>query len=106
MTNSIAALVSFGLFFVTAQYLQLVLGLRQLEAGLWTIPSALAVIVSGMAIAPALISRLPRNAVVAAMLTALALALVTGRLLGDPSLEPADDGVPVAHDPLTDALHA
>ena len=41
MTNVFGFFVMFGTFFVTAQYLQLVLGLSPLVAGLWTIPSSL-----------------------------------------------------------------
>jgi DHA2 family multidrug resistance protein-like MFS transporter len=39
--NILGALVAFGSFLFTAQYLQLVLGLSPLEAGIWTLPSAL-----------------------------------------------------------------
>jgi MFS transporter, DHA2 family, multidrug resistance protein len=46
--------VNFGTFFFVAQYLQLVLGLAPLEAGLWLLPSAMAFIV-GSAVAPRLV---------------------------------------------------
>ncbi len=86
-TNSVAAMISFGLSFVTAQYLQLVLGLGQLQAGLWTIPGALAVIVSGMALAPALGKRLPPRSVVAVGLaTAAAGALAISQVRGGAGL--------------------
>ena len=39
-TNTLAIFFNFGLFLFTAQYLQLVLGLSPLQAGLWTLPSA------------------------------------------------------------------
>jgi MFS transporter, DHA2 family, multidrug resistance protein len=40
-TNVFGFFVMFGTFLMTAQYLQLVLGLSPLAAGLWTIPSSL-----------------------------------------------------------------
>jgi DHA2 family multidrug resistance protein-like MFS transporter len=86
-TNTLATLLSFGLFFLTSQYLQLVLGLGQLEAGLWTIPSMLAVIVSGMTIAPALIKRLRPHTVVAMGLAAAAAgALIISQVHADNGL--------------------
>ncbi len=53
----LACFVMFGLFLYNAQYLQLVLGLSPLEAGLWSMPSAGAFIVGSM-IVPALTRRL------------------------------------------------
>ncbi len=44
-TNTLAVFFSFGLFLFTAQYLQLVLGLSPLEAGMWTLPSAITFII-------------------------------------------------------------
>ena len=44
-TNTFAIFFNFGLFLFTAQYLQLVLGLSPLQAGLWTLPSAITFIV-------------------------------------------------------------
>ena len=44
----IATFVAFGSFFFIAQYLQLVLGMGPLEAGLWTMPFAVAFIVGSM----------------------------------------------------------
>jgi DHA2 family multidrug resistance protein-like MFS transporter len=38
--NTLSIAIAFGIFFFIAQYLQLVLGLSPLEAGLWTVPSA------------------------------------------------------------------
>ena len=46
----------FGTFLFTAQYLQLVLGMSPLVAGLWSLPSSLAFIVSSM-LAPLLVRR-------------------------------------------------
>ena len=47
-TYTIATLVGFGTFVFIAQYLQLVLGLSPLRAGLWTAPFAIAFIVGSM----------------------------------------------------------
>ena len=47
-----------GTFLFTAQYLQLVLGMSPLVAGLWTLPSSVAFIASSM-LAPALARRVP-----------------------------------------------
>jgi DHA2 family multidrug resistance protein-like MFS transporter len=47
-TNVFGFFVMFGIFLMTAQYLQLVLGLSPLVAGLWTIPSSLGFIAGSM----------------------------------------------------------
>ncbi|WP_412180131.1 MFS transporter, partial [Variovorax paradoxus] len=52
----LSCFVMFGLFLYEAQYLQMVLGLSPLQAGLWSVPSAGAFIVGSMA-APALTRR-------------------------------------------------
>ena len=61
-----------GIFFFIAQYLQLVLGLSPLEAGLWTLPSA-GGLVAGSMVAP-LVARRVRPAFV--MSASLALSAV------------------------------
>jgi DHA2 family multidrug resistance protein-like MFS transporter len=55
-TYMLACLVSFGAYVFIAQYLQLVLGLSPLEAGLWTVPSMLA-FVAGSLVVPTLARR-------------------------------------------------
>ncbi|MGQ3128308.1 MFS transporter [Variovorax sp.] len=76
----LSCFVMFGLFLYEAQYLQMVLGLSPLQAGLWSVPSAGAFIVGSMA-APALTRRVrPVHAmtgglVVAALGFALLVAL-------------------------------
>jgi DHA2 family multidrug resistance protein-like MFS transporter len=55
-TYMVACFVSFGAFVFIAQYLQLVLGLSPLEAGLWTVPS-MAAFVAGSLLVPALARR-------------------------------------------------
>ena len=47
--NVLAIFVAFGYFLFVAQYLQLVLGLSPLEAGLWSLPSAVGFIVGSIA---------------------------------------------------------
>jgi DHA2 family multidrug resistance protein-like MFS transporter len=77
-TNFLAIFVAIGYFLFVAQYLQLVVGLSPLEAGAWSVPSALAFVVGSNA-APRLIRRL-RPAVVMAsglVLAAIGLALLT-----------------------------
>jgi DHA2 family multidrug resistance protein-like MFS transporter len=73
--NTAALLVVFGGEFLIAQYLQLVLGLSPLEAGLWTLPSAAGFIVGSM-VAPALVRRVRPGLVVAAGLALAAAGFV------------------------------
>lgn len=54
--NVAVALVMFAGFYLASQYLQLVLGMSALQAGLWTVPSGLGFIV-GSLLAPALLRR-------------------------------------------------
>jgi DHA2 family multidrug resistance protein-like MFS transporter len=56
VTYMLGILVAFGTFVFIAQYLQLVLGLTPLEAGLWTLPSALG-FVGGSMLGPVLARR-------------------------------------------------
>jgi MFS transporter, DHA2 family, multidrug resistance protein len=56
-TYMLACFVSFGAYVFTAQYLQLVLGLSPLEAGLWTVPSMAAFVGASMLV-PALARRI------------------------------------------------
>jgi DHA2 family multidrug resistance protein-like MFS transporter len=51
--NTLSLFLIFGTFFLVAQYLQLVLGLSPLRAGLWSMPSSLGFIAGSM-LAPAL----------------------------------------------------
>ena len=54
VTNTLDFFVSFGALLFIAQYLQLVLGLSPLEAGLWMVPSAVGLIAGSM-LAPVLV---------------------------------------------------
>jgi MFS transporter, DHA2 family, multidrug resistance protein len=77
-TNLLSFFVGFGALLFTAQYLQLVLGLSPLEAGLWSLPSSAAFILGSMA-TPLLARRAPPAAVMAAglALAAVGFALLT-----------------------------
>jgi DHA2 family multidrug resistance protein-like MFS transporter len=76
--NFLAIFVAVGYFLFVAQYLQLVLGLSPLEAGLWSVPSALGFIVGSNA-APRLVRRFRAAYVMGAGLglAAAGLALLT-----------------------------
>jgi DHA2 family multidrug resistance protein-like MFS transporter len=54
--NFLAIFVAVGYFLFVAQYLQLVLGLSPLEAGLWSLPSAVGFLV-GSQLAPRIVAR-------------------------------------------------
>lgn len=62
--NTSAIFVGFGSFLFIAQYLQLVLGLSPLEAGLWSVPGAITSIV-GSNVAPVLVRRMKPAFVIA-----------------------------------------
>ena len=70
--------VAFGYFLFVAQYLQLVLGLSPLQAGLWSLPSACGFIV-GSIVGPRLLRRVRPAPVIAAGLAmgAVGLAMLT-----------------------------
>lgn len=77
-TNVIAVFVAVGYFLFVAQYLQLVLGLSPLQAGLWSLPSSAGFIVGSNA-SPRFVHRF-RPALVlggSLALAAIALALLT-----------------------------
>jgi DHA2 family multidrug resistance protein-like MFS transporter len=50
VTYTVGTFVAFGSYVFIAQYLQLVLGLSPLQAGLWTLPSMLAFVVGSMVV--------------------------------------------------------
>ena len=78
-TNVLGIFIAFGYFLFVAQYLQLVLGLSPLEAGLWSLPSAAGFIV-GSQVAPAAAPPVPaRRYVIGAGLAmgAVGLAMLT-----------------------------
>ncbi|MCC7253935.1 MFS transporter [Hyphomicrobium sp.] len=77
-TNIVALFVIFGTFLFIAQYLQLVLGMGPLEAGIWTAPSGI-VFALGSVAAPFLVRRFQPHVVIATgfVISALGFALLT-----------------------------
>jgi DHA2 family multidrug resistance protein-like MFS transporter len=77
-TYTLGVFAAFGIFLFIAQYLQLVLGLSPLEAGLWSVPGAIAFIV-GSNLAPKVVQRIRPAYVVAGglVLAAVSLGLLT-----------------------------
>jgi DHA2 family multidrug resistance protein-like MFS transporter len=73
-TNVVGVFVATGYFLFIAQYLQLVLGLSPLEAGLWSVPSAAGFII-GSNVAPRFIHRVRPAYVLGASMTVAALGL-------------------------------
>ena len=76
--NLLTVFVAFGYFLFVAQYLQLVVGLSPLEAGLWSLPSSLGFIV-GSQVAPAVVRRVRPATVIGVglALATLGLAVLT-----------------------------
>lgn len=74
VTNVISIFIAVGYFLFVAQYLQLVLGLSPLEAGLWSLPSA-AGFVLGSTVAPRFIHRLRPGLVIASCMAIAAAGL-------------------------------
>jgi DHA2 family multidrug resistance protein-like MFS transporter len=77
-TNFLAIFVAVGYFLFVAQYLQLVVGLSPLEAGLWSLPSAFGFII-GSQLAPRVLHRVRPALVIGGglALSAIGLALLT-----------------------------
>ena len=78
MTNTLGIFVIGGTLLFIAQYLQLVLGMGPLEAGLWALPGALGFVVGSLA-APHIVRRVDPGLVVAVgmAVAAVGLALMT-----------------------------
>ena len=77
-TNVLGVFIAIGYFLFVAQYLQLVLGLSPLTAGLWSLPSAVGFIV-GSQVGPRLLRRFSPAPVIGAGLAmgAIGLAMLT-----------------------------
>ena len=73
-TNALGGFIAFGSFLYIAQYLQLVLGLSPLQAGLWSLPSSLAIVFSSM-VAPAILRGIRPAYAAAGGLTLVAVGL-------------------------------
>jgi DHA2 family multidrug resistance protein-like MFS transporter len=73
-----ATFVAVGYFFYVAQYLQLVLGLPPLQAGVWSLPAAAAFIL-GSQVAPRMLGRVERQTIIGAglVVAAAGLAILT-----------------------------
>jgi DHA2 family multidrug resistance protein-like MFS transporter len=83
--NTTAIFVGFGSFLFIAQYLQLVLGLSPLEAGLWSVPGAIASI-AGSNIAPVLVRRIRPALVIALGMVFVAIGFGMIAMIGTNSL--------------------
>lgn len=64
VTMLLGVFVAFGIFLFLSQYLQLVLGLSPLEAGMWMLPWALAFVV-GSTLTPKIVHRIPPISIIA-----------------------------------------
>src|SRR5215467_1342673 len=84
-TYTLGIFVSFGVFLFIAQYLQLVLGLSPLHAGLYSVPGALSFIV-GSNLAPKLVRRVRPALVVAGGLAIAAFGMFLITQIGTNSL--------------------
>ncbi|HVY08110.1 MAG TPA: MFS transporter [Burkholderiales bacterium] len=84
--NILGFLVMFSAFLYIAQYLQLVLGLSPMKAGLWSVPSALAFII-GSTLTPAIVKRISRVHAMAGGLIVAALGFgILTQVHGDGAL--------------------
>ncbi|WP_439573770.1 MFS transporter [Phreatobacter sp.] len=82
VVNLLGFSVAFGSFLLIAQHLQLVLGMSPLEAGLWTVPSALGFIAGSM-VAPRLTRAfLPATVMVGGLLVAALGFVILTRIGG------------------------
>ncbi len=79
--NALAFAVLFGTQLLIGQYLQAVLGMGALEAGLWTIPSAVAYALGGL-LAPRLAARLGTRWILTAGLTVSAIGFAMVAAVG------------------------
>ncbi len=80
--NILGFLTAFAAFLFIAQYLQSVLGLSPLQAGLWGLPSALSFIAGSM-LTPAIVRRFHPSYVIAAGMTVAAAGFVLLALVDD-----------------------
>jgi DHA2 family multidrug resistance protein-like MFS transporter len=82
-TYMLGIFVAFGYFLFIPQYLQLVLGLSPLQAGLWTVPSMGAFII-GSTLAPRLVRGIRPALIIGGGLAVAAVALAALALTGGP----------------------
>ena len=81
VVNILGFFIAFGTFLLIAQYLQLVLGMSPLEAGLWTAPSGVAFI-AGSLLAPRFASRIRPTYVIACGFATAALGFAVLTQIG------------------------
>lgn len=79
--NVLGFFIAFGTFLFIAQYLQLVLGLSPMVAGLWTAPSGLA-FVAGSMLTPLIVSRVRTTRVIAGGFALAAVGFVVLTQIG------------------------
>jgi MFS transporter, DHA2 family, multidrug resistance protein len=82
-TNTFSFFIAFAAFLFIAQYLQLVVGMGPLQAGLWTAPSGAAFIV-GSTLAPRLVRRMRPASLMAGGLGLAALSFAALTQVGGP----------------------
>jgi MFS transporter, DHA2 family, multidrug resistance protein len=82
--NILAFFIAFSAFLFIAQYLQLVLGMSPLEAGLWTAPSAIGFI-AGSTLSPAIAQRFGASRVMAGGLLIAAAGFAMLTQIGGPN---------------------
>jgi len=82
-SNVLNVFVSFGSFILVSQYLQLVLGLSPLQAGLLSLPASLLAI-AGPMLSPILVQRVGLPASLAGLLAIAALGFAVQTLVGGP----------------------
>jgi len=103
LTNVLGIFVAVGYFLFIAQYLQLVLGLSPLEAGLWSVPSAAGFII-GSNLAPRIIHRYRPSVVLGGSLAlatvGLALLLLVSSTSGLPIIIAASMAISLALSPM------
>jgi MFS transporter, DHA2 family, multidrug resistance protein len=84
VVNFLTIFVAVGYFLFVAQYLQLVLGLSPLEAGIWSVPSAIGFVV-GSNLAPRIVRRIrPAHVMGAGLLVAGAGLAILSRVSATP----------------------
>jgi MFS transporter, DHA2 family, multidrug resistance protein len=72
VTLLLGVFIAFGVFLFLSQYLQLVIGLSPLEAGIWMLPWSLAFVV-GSTLTPRIVRRIPPISIIAAGLAVAAV---------------------------------
>lgn len=80
--NTLSVFTTFGCYIFISQYLQLVLGLTPLVAGLWTLPWTLGFIVGSM-LAPKLATRFKKTTIIAGGLMLAAFGFVVLAYVGE-----------------------